>query len=100
MGFDLPPVRQGSVWLLELWHQIATRDYYPYRGRVALDLALNGTPFQRVELITRSESFAQEFELPTTHLRDGRNEVVIRLAETATTTHRIHVASILDRRQL
>jgi serine/threonine protein kinase len=96
MTCDLPPLPEHRLWAFVLRHQMGARDYYPFAGRVEFEVALNGTSIHRA-LIARTDTFPTEIELPTSHLRQGTNEIRVRLTETTTATFRVFAAAVVQR---
>jgi len=87
LEFEADHLPDGGGYLRVLGQQSARR-YLPYQGMVQLELDLDGRPVG-TQILTHIGKGENEFELPSSWFRGGRQRLTLRLGEVSTTSYRL-----------
>jgi hypothetical protein len=99
---DVDPFERSRLLIIR--HQIGARSYYPYEGRVYLEVRLDGEVLAERHLVPLTAYHEQAILVAWNRLASGargagrtRHGLSIRLDETSTTTYRLQEVEIWRR---
>ncbi len=95
VDWELPDALAFRRARVELWHQLGVRPLLPFCGEAGLTIELDGRPLDSDSRVAIPHLHTRSIELPAAELSPGRHTLVIRLAESSTTTYRVFGLTIV-----